>query len=270
MFDKLTDVTPFSSQDIPRSLRAYLSSDLALDFPPQGMTSDVAFATGTCRAAVVKRCTDPVYRHWLQREQLVLRALADCNLPVPAPIAYEEVAYADGFEGWLLMSRLEGEPLESVLLRTPVSRRAGLLFRLGELLRRLHATPIPATLQREQDWASRKLHEAQANLTWCDGTAALLAQLRDSKPAPVPARLIHGDLALDNVLVDTAGNMSLIDWSQGDAGDFRCDVALALRSEPADELELNACEIDAFYRGYGYPQLDADTCRWFELLYEFF
>jgi len=54
---------------------------------------------------------------------------------------------------------------------------------------------------------------------------------------------LHGYLALDNVLVDATGSMSLIDWSGGDAGDPRFDVSLALRTETT---AVSAREVAAF------------------------
>ena len=80
--------------------------------------------------------------------------------------------------------------------------------------------------------------------------------------------LIHGDLALDNVLIDESGSLSLIDWSGGDCGDARYDIALALQTEP--ELTLTEEEKAAFHTAYGSAPLDAETRRWFEQLYEFF
>ena len=112
------------------------------------------------------------------------------------------------------------------------------------------------------------LGEARENLVWCDGTVDLLADLRHRRPQPVPEVLIHGDLALDNVLVAGEGAMSLIDWSGGTQGDPRCDLALALQTEP--EFELGELELTAFFEGYGGVPIHRGTRRWFEDLYEFF
>jgi aminoglycoside phosphotransferase (APT) family kinase protein len=84
---------------------------------------------------------------------------------------------------------------------------------------------------------------------------------------PSPEVLIHGDLALDNVLVGDDG-MCLIDWSGGDLGDPRYDIALALATNP--ELYLRDEEVEAFFEGYACTPIDAATLRWFTNLYEFF
>jgi aminoglycoside 3'-phosphotransferase-2 len=128
-------------------------------------------------------------------------------------------------------------------------------------------TPVPPALAENSPWIDRRLEQARENLSWCDGTIELLADLHRRRPAPVAEGLIHGDLALDNVLIDGDGAMSLIDWSGGGQGDPRYDVALALGTEP--EIELGPDLLAAFLAGYG-GGIDRATRRWFEELYEFF
>jgi aminoglycoside phosphotransferase (APT) family kinase protein len=135
-------------------------------------------------------------------------------------------------------------------------------------LKQLHATPVPIGLRSESPWVDRMLAEARDNLVWCDGTVELLADLRHRRPGPVPEVLIHGDLALDNILVGAEDAMSLIDWSDGAQGDPRYDLALSLRTEP--EIELGEIELAAFFEGYGGVPVDRATRRWFVNLYEFF
>jgi aminoglycoside phosphotransferase (APT) family kinase protein len=120
----------------------------------------------------------------------------------------------------------------------------------------------------ELPWADRILAEARENLAWCDGTVELLTDLHHRRPEPVPEVLIHGDLALDNVLVAAGDKMSLIDWSGGAQGDPRYDLALALQTEP--EIKLAEIEVGAFFEGCGVVPLNTATRKWFEDLYEFF
>jgi aminoglycoside phosphotransferase (APT) family kinase protein len=204
---------------------------------------------------------------WLSREHRVLLALADSSFPMPRALGYAQVDN-EGPEGWLVMSRLEGRPLWNEMLHANSWRRVRLLRRVGEMLKQLHATPVPIGLKSESPWADQMLAKARRNLEWCDGTVELLASLDHSRPEPVPDVLIHGDLALDNVLVAAEDAMSLIDWSGGAQGDPRYDLALALRTEP--EIELREAEWAAFFEGYGEMPSDRSMRRWFESLYEFF
>jgi aminoglycoside phosphotransferase (APT) family kinase protein len=260
-------VSLFTRDDIPPALRSYVPPGAGLTYPPQGMTSEVALAGGDTPVAI-KRCRDPIYLEWLSRERRVLGALAGSRLPIPRLLDYAELDTEDRHEVWLVMSRLDGRSLWNEMLQADTTQRADLLRRVGGLLKRLHATPVPGALAAESPWVDRTLAKARENLAWCDGTAELLADLDRRRPQPVPEVLIHGDLALDNVLIASDGAMSLIDWSTGDEGDPRFDLALALQTEP--EIQLSDRELTAFFEGYGMAPLDRITRRWFEDLYEFF
>jgi aminoglycoside phosphotransferase (APT) family kinase protein len=257
----------FTRDDIPSVLQSYVPPGAGLTYPPQGMTSEVAFVDGDTRC-VIKRCRNPIYLEWLSREHQVLRALAGSGLPLPSVLDYAELDTEDRHESWLVMSCLDGRSLWKEILQSNRRERADLLGRVGELLKRLHAIPVPSVLTVESPWADRKLAKARQNLAWCDGSAELLADLHGRRPHSVPEVLIHGDLALDNVLITSDGTVSLIDWSAGDQGDPRCDLALALQTEP--EIQLSDMELTAFFEGYGKTPIDRITRRWFEDLYEFF
>jgi len=220
------------------------------------------------RVVVIKRCAHRVYLDWLRREQAALRALGDSGLPIPRFVAYAEVETGGQPVGWLLMSRLAGTPFLGAAIEASPAEREQMFRRLGRLVRSLHATRVPLALTHEVSWISRQVERARANLPWCDGTAMGLAELERSRPVLVQETLIHGDLALDNVLVDEHGALSLIDWADGGPGDPRHDLALALQTKP--ELELSAEALDAFFAGYGTVALDEQTRDWFVRLYDFF
>jgi aminoglycoside phosphotransferase (APT) family kinase protein len=254
--------------ELPAELAPHLSPRARLAFPPQGKTSDVAFAGDGESSVVVKRCAHRIYLDWLRREQVVLRSLAATDLPVPRFIAYAEAETNGETVGWLLMSRLPGTPFLGAAIDARPALRVTMFRRLGELVQRLHGTGVPSELRHSGAWLSRQIERARDNLAWCDGTAAGLAELERSRPASVREVLIHGDLALDNVLVDEHGALRLIDWADGGLGDPRHDVALALQTEP--ELALSPAALDAFFAGYGTPALDEATRDWFVRLYDFF
>jgi aminoglycoside phosphotransferase (APT) family kinase protein len=255
--------------ELPAALAEHVPPRARLTYPRQGMTSEVAFAADDGgRVVVVKRCAHRVYLEWLRREQFALRALAESGLPIPRFIAYAEAESGGQPVGWLLMSRLDATPFLGAAMRSPPALHAPMFRRLGELARRLHATPVPRELRRAGSWLSGRIEQARENLPWCDGTAAELAELERSRPAEVRETLIHGDLALDNVLVDERGALHLIDWADGGLGDPRHDLALALQTKP--ELELSAEALDAFFAGYGTAPLDEATRVWFVRLYDFF
>lgn len=258
----------FSLADLPPALAAYVPPRARLVYPRQGKTSDVAFAEHDGHVVVIKRCAHRIYLDWLRREHAVLRALGKSELPIPRLIGYEEVGAGGDPVGWLLMSRLAGSQFLGAAIEARSPARVSMFRRLGELARILHATCVPSALEHPVPWISQQIEQARANLAWCDGTAAGLAELERSRPAAVPETLIHGDLSLDNVLIDDRGALSLIDWAGGGSGDPRHDVSLALQTKP--ELDLSAEALDAFFAGYGTAVLGEATRDWFVRLYDYF
>jgi aminoglycoside phosphotransferase (APT) family kinase protein len=246
-----------------------ISMKATLSPGPQGVTSEVAFVDDQSRQSVLKRCRDPRYIEWLRREQHVLRALSECPLRIPRVLGYHEVHDSEHItETWLLMTRLPGEPLWDVLLRSVPSDRSHLFGELGNLLRQLHSMPPPQAFRGQAPWLDRMLQHARKNLAWCDRSPELLAHLEATRPDPIAEVLIHGDVSLDNVLITPNGNLSLIDWPTGDLGDPRSDIAIALAIEP--ELQLGEADVAAFFEAYGSRPMDVATRRWFVDLYEFF
>lgn len=246
-----------------------ISAHATISSSPQGMTSEVSFVHDHGRKSVLKRCRDPRYVEWLRREHRVLVALSHASLRIPRVIGYHE-RHDDGriADAWLLMTRLPGESLWDVLVRSAPAERPDYFRKLGNALRRVHSTPAPAAFRNQRPWIDRALELARHNLTWCDGTAELLEPLAATRPAPVREVVIHGDLALDNVLIDRDGSLSLIDWSGGDLGDPRYDLSLVLATEP--EIVLGESAIAALFDGYGSTRTDPVTTRWFRNLYEYF
>lgn len=261
-------MTRISLAELPESIVQHVPREARLSYPAQGMTSEVAFAEHDGRVVVVKRCASPVYIDWLRREQLVLRALETSELPVPRFIAYAENELHGTAVGWLVTSPLAGRPAFGVAVQATPAVRESLFRSVGALLKRLHATPIPAELSYGEPWIARQLRQARSNLDWCDGTAAELAALERAQPPLVRETLIHGDLALDNALIDDEGTLSLIDWAGGGPGDPRHDVALALQTKP--EFELSPAALAAFFDAYGATPVDERTRDWFVNLYDFF
>jgi len=254
-------VPPLCREDIPDELASWLPSGAELAFPEQGMTSAVAFAVPG--NAVLKRCTDPRYLDWLRREQVVLKALEETGLAVPRCLDALDL----GAEVWLVMTRLRGHNATDVLRETTPQARVRIMGEVGVYLRQLHNTAVPQMLQSETEWVTGRLRQARANLAWCDGSSALLDQLEQTRPDAVNSVLVHGDLNLDNLLLDGNGVCGLVDWAAGGAGDARYDVGLVLQRN--EESVLDDAAIAAFFEGYG-TEVDLDARRWFEDLYEFF
>lgn len=253
--------------DLPPALGIEDPATARIAYPAQGQTSDVAFIDGRDGPLAIKRCDRPIYLDWLRQEYEVLSWLQSTTLKVPAPLGYAERVSTEGLEGWLVMSRLEGQSMRQRLTSARPSERRELLRVFATALRELHSAAIPQPLCQRESWIERMLLTARSHLDWCDGDDLLLKALEQSAPNRVSESLIHGDMALDNVLIDDAGNIGFVDWAWGDCGDPRYDLALA--EQGLQRLGLAADEISVFFATYG-QRPDRKTLNWFECLCEFF
>src|SRR5205807_10669213 len=101
-----------------------------------------------------------------------------------------------------------------------------------------------------------------------EGSGALLEQLERQRPQMVQPTLIHGDFAMDNVLLVEGKVSGIVDWAWGAWGDPRYDLALAIR--PKENLFQTSEDIQAFLDGYGTAALSKEEYDYFVSLYEFF
>ncbi len=237
--------------------------------PPQGMTSTVTLVTSDRGRFVVKRSDRPPFADWLKREAHVLKVLETTNLPVPRCIAFDEQPDS----ATVLMTALPGEPLNEALRRgVGEDVRRDLLKQFGRMLRTVHGATVPMALQAGQPWLERILNRARLNVEhgYAEPDAPPVEQMVVSRPAPVPEVLIHGDYTIDNVLVDAGRIIGVIDWSGGDVGDPRYDLALATRPQKPESAFLDEGDFAAFYAGYAGKRLMNNENQWFSNLYEYF
>jgi aminoglycoside phosphotransferase (APT) family kinase protein len=258
--------------ELPDEVRSCLGAIRRLSYPQQGCTSDSAIAEGERGIYLIKRSRGPQFSEWLAQEYRVLTALVASPLPVPRPHRFLRRGVPPSVEAWLVMDCLPGMSLGTVLQGKPApATRSHLLRAFGQVLAAIHTTPAPPDLTRaDRPWLDRMLDMAAYNLAHypVDGSPELLERLQANRPAGVSATLIHGDFTLDNVLAAGGAVSGVIDWSGGDWGDPRYDLALAIR--PELEAFDNPADSQAFFEGYGSRPLSDDEYRYFNDLYEFF
>jgi len=169
----------------------------------------------------------------MDREFRLLRAAAECGVPVPA------VHWCDP-EGGLLgapffaMERLRGETIPRRLLRDEryARTRRGLAAHLGALLARIHAIdPASPGLAGRLDGPPEGRTPADAELDRVsEGVRALsvephpvldlaLRWLRERAPAPERLTTVHGDYRVGNVMFDEQGVVAVLDWELAHVGD---------------------------------------------------
>ncbi|HVZ41690.1 MAG TPA: phosphotransferase [Candidatus Kapabacteria bacterium] len=91
----------------------------------------------------------PLLAGQYRSERSALAALAG-RLPVETP-ALQTAGELDGWP-YIVMSRLEGVPLEDVWMHIPEAGRLDLMFEIGELIARLQALPAGDLTALEPEW----------------------------------------------------------------------------------------------------------------------
>lgn len=264
----------FATSEFPEEIASFLGTIQQLSYPPQGVTSTVAIVEGTNGTYVVKCSRGEQFSNWLKQEYRVLSALARTPLPTPYPHVFFQRETWAGVESWLVMSYLAGDPLIAVLQKeTDREARRNILRAFGQILSLIHHSSIPEELQNtDKPWLNQMLERAQYNLHHfnTEGDVELLTHLKQHRPHPVPATLIHGDFTADNVLISKGKVMGVIDWAGGGMGDPRYDLALAIRPNTTGLFQKQH-DRQAFFEGYRTTDnLSTSEYNYFVSLYEFF
>ncbi len=143
---------------------------------------------------------------------------------------------------FMIMSFIEGEPLESDWIERPARREA--MYELIVRLRSIDATRLPTL---DIGGRLRELHD-RLGRTAADRAALYRAQIDDSIDQMAAlstsgTSLVHGDLTPENVIVRTDGSLCLIDWEYAHCGHPDEDLAgLAITTSELSEWSLAPLE----------------------------
>jgi aminoglycoside phosphotransferase (APT) family kinase protein len=188
----------------------------------------------------------------------VHRALLDhAEIPAPALVAHGRLYYDDDASWpYLVTRRMSGVAWRDADLTRP--ERLALARRLGEVLRAVHALPVPSASVFEQDW----LVESPAlcverHREWRSLPDRLIDEIEDYLVEPSgERRLVHADVTSDHVFVVDGRLEGIIDWGDAVATDPHYElVALHLDVFRGDKALLRA-----FLDAYGWP-VEPDFAR---------
>lgn len=191
----------------------------------------------------------PFQRTLFEFERAMLQHLhGRLSLPTPQLLASGE------HQGWpfLVMSQLQGTPLDRVWPALAQAERCALLRRLGQLTAEVHALPLgpmPALAPRWADFlqAQRSGCAQRQQRTGLPGH--LLAQLDGFLQGPVPQGpdvLLTGEYTPFNLLHGGGGLAAMFDFGDGLVGPREYDWLGPLCFLAAGD----AARVDAYFEGY--------------------
>jgi aminoglycoside phosphotransferase (APT) family kinase protein len=258
-----------------RRLRAYLASvvpggidgELTVRLFAGGRSNPTYEIRDDSRAWVLRR---PPFGHVLatahdmRREHRVLTALTNTDVPVPTPLVLCEDPEVIGAP-FYVMARLEGrvlaDPEDTAALRP--EQRARLSEAVVDVLARLHDVDVRevglADWGRPAGYLQRQL--ARWRDQWEASTSSdrpevdeLLTRLARSVPETTFTGVVHGDVKLDNLMVDADDPtriVGVLDWEMSTHGDVLADLGTLLTfwdrpGEPAHPLTRGATAFEGF------------------------
>jgi aminoglycoside phosphotransferase (APT) family kinase protein len=231
---------------------------------------------GAAGVRFVKQALDGETRRCQRREAAMLRFLestGDGSVPVPRLIDEDPVRAVLVLEGFPRHVPMSAAGFPSAI---PSTMWEG----LGAALRALHRRsppplpaecpwiasldrPVPSFLRVAGEGRLRLVARIQASPLWRNGLAALRSRWR-------PTAATHGDLRIDNVLVDPTHDrpdLRLVDWEIGGPGDPAADLGwivgdlLAAAIEVRENLDSVVPAASALWRAYAGDRARADRER---------
>jgi aminoglycoside phosphotransferase (APT) family kinase protein len=192
--------------------------------------------------------------HDMWREFRIIDALHPVGVPVPEPIGYcDERAVCD--KHFYVMGKVGGDALYTAQQTAPrldVAARGRVGDSFMDVLAHLHSIdPVDVglgELGRHDGYIARQLTTWYGSWTMSaehadyndDRVHDLHDRLQTSIPEQGPARVVHGDYGVHNVMIDAEGHVAaVLDWEIGTLGDPLADFAYALNAwiEPSDSDE---------------------------------
>lgn len=208
--------------------------------------------------------------HAIDREFRVISALHAQGFPVPEPILYEADESIIGSAFYIMAfvaGRVFWQPWAPGLAR---NERAALFVAMGATLARLHSFD-PAAIGlgdfgKGENYVARQVSRwAKQYIASATETVSEMDRLMDWLPAhlppPQPARLVHGDYRLDNLIiaVDAPQVLAVLDWELATLGDPLADFTYHLMQwvMPASETGAGVGTLlGQDFAALGMPSLD--------------
>lgn len=207
----------------------------------------------------------------------ILQVVHRHGLPVPEPMF--ELDPGDGLDRGFAMRCIAGETLPKTLLTDPRYGDARQRFaaQTGEIFARLHAIavaelPFLATSADTLDPLAAQIARYDSYGEHHPAIDLGIRWLERHRPQPRPARLIHGDYRVGNLILDATGIVGVLDWECAHHGNPAEDFGwVCLRSWRFGNVDLpvggmgQRAALHAAYVAHGGEPVAPEEVRWWEV-----
>src|SRR5581483_7336273 len=214
--------------EMREALQAVLGTEISEPTLLAGGSSKEAWAVDADGQQLLVRraAVGVIHRHTLSLadEFAVLEAAYAAGVKAPRPLLY--IADLDGREAFV-MERLTGETIGRRIVRKDelAAAREHLPVQMADEVAKIHAIPpaavpflVDARLERmveELDEVGEPHPAIELGLWW----------LREHRPPPRAAVVVHGDFRIGNLVVDERGLVGVLDWEFAHLDDPVRDLA---------------------------------------------
>lgn len=190
----------------------------------------------------------------LDHEQITLNALQGFSLSYPHPLFLGQPGTVEGTPyPWPFVGYTQVMGTTACRARVSDEQRKQWVAPLARTLKHLHGHPIPHALPADllkrsdlkhrlpwfkEQWQQAKAAAQQNNQHLPETSVQkLLQELKElaakKERGPAPQHLLHGDLYIRHLIVNTAHELTgIIDWGDTHAGDISTDLAIVYSSLP--------------------------------------
>jgi aminoglycoside phosphotransferase (APT) family kinase protein len=216
-------------------------------------------------------------REW----ELLSRLSEDGAVPMPAARWADVAGTTLGTPG-IILDHVDGPQLLGHLQSADAAEHPELALQLATAIGRVHNAGeaiAPDSFERPDTWDAyidsfvdgwRQVEAAYPEhnpfIRW------VAAWLDAHRPPPAPLTLVHGEFQTGNVMLDSAGNMQVIDWEYAHVGDPRVDLGWIQNCAaftPPDLVALDPMGFCARYcevTGLTAEIINPLTIGWFSIL----
>lgn len=188
----------------------------------KGWSGDQKYCVTTADGSkYLLRITSPERAHRLHLGYLRMQESAALEIPMCLPVEFGECpegAYA-------IHSWIDGVDAEEYIPKLPAEKQYAYGLDAGRILRKLHSLPAPADAPEWEDRFNAKINQKIAMYTACqlkyENGDAFLDFIRCNRHllSGRPQSYQHGDYHIGNMMVDSKGVLTIIDFDRDDFGD---------------------------------------------------
>ena len=233
-----------------------------------------AVASGQRRSLILRTGPPDDVHAGMELEARAQAAAAAAGAPVPHILVADDSVGALG-NPFLICDEIKGETIVRRIQRQlDAAGRARLLVQCAQALAAIHRadTNLSGVDREDQlaEWRGRldAMGDTTATFEWA------FRWLAAHRPAPSPARLVHGDYRMGNLIVDGSKLAAVLDWELVHIGEVYEDLAwFCIRAwrfgAPADRVAGGLGSVEDFLCAYeqaGGATVDRVAFHWWLVL----